>query len=301
MQIQMSSDLLIAVSGGADSRALLLLLCALWKRHNALDRLVVVTVDHGLRKESAQEVLEVHAFARTLGVQRVYIERVKVAPRGNQEAAARAARWNAIAHVMQRCAIDVVATAHHADDLFESFLFQLARKRGAEALDTLPSRASIPIPNPKQRALIRPLRAVRKRDLIALLTRCGVAWSEDPTNHSPDQFRAQIRQFLLLGGETLDPCVDGLAALATTRSALPGATKSTPTNSRAELCALQPNLRRTTLARMLKHAGCVAPQSRTLDQLSRAVGDAIVRPRVYRFRGVTMKLTRTSLRAEAVA
>ncbi len=298
------SPLLLAVSGGADSCALLLLIAALWKRKRALDQLAVICVDHGIRRESSQETREVEALAHSLGVNRVLVTRVEVARIGNLEAAARVARWKAVASAMDRLAIDQVATGHHADDLFESFLFQLMRKRGNDALSTLASRAPIPARVPKQRVVIRPLRGIRKRDLVAFLTKCGIAWSEDPTNLSPDQFRAQVRLFLRQGGALLDPCVDGLASLCIPRvqeGALARTRGKTSSSSRESLRVLTQNGLRGAVVQLLHQAGCGAPQHTTLSRLLRAIGDDQTRPRTFAFRGATLTLTRQSLHAETIA
>ncbi len=296
------APLLLAVSGGADSRALLLLAAALWKREDALDQLAVVSIDHGLRPLSAGESRSVEDFALSLGVSRVALRRVSVLRRGNLEAAARTARWTAIGEVMREFDIATVATAHHADDLFESFFFQLARKRGIDALRALPPIAPLPVRSAGERMLIRPLRSMRKRELVALLTRAGLQWDEDETNHSNQQFRAQMRHFLSLAGDALDPCIDGLAALAQECAQLEHAGARLPkSSSRASLRKLDPASRRSAITALLRDAGCIAPQQRVLASLMRAIADEEVRPREFRFRGARVLLQRTSLRAEAIA
>ncbi len=304
-QCTVGAPLLLAVSGGADSRALLLLTAALWKRKRALDQLAVICVDHQLRNESAQEAREVEKFAQSLGVRRVVVQTAKVSRVGNLEAAARAARWKAIATAMRRLDIAHVATAHHADDLFESFLFQLARKRGMDALAALPSRAAIPVRSPRGCTLIRPLRGIRKHELVALLESCQIDWSEDPTNAAPNQFRAQVRRLLQASGATLDPCVDGLARLCNeyAHEADQTAIATSPDTriaSRVSLGAMSVAQRRRAVLQLLRRAGCTAPQRKTLDMMLRAILDDEVRPRVFRFQGATVKLTRVSLCAEAI-
>ncbi len=209
--------LLLAVSGGSDSTALLVL-AARWarglsKRHKHPPKLAAVTIDHGLRPESRREALAVKQLARRLGVpHRTLSWRGKKPNTGLQEAA-RYARYRLLAEEAARSGYEHILTAHTLDDQAETVLFRLARGSGLTGLAGMADAAPIPVGRDAAIFLVRPLLRVSKARLVATLRAIGIAHSEDPTNRDPRYTRTRLRALLPgLAQEGLD--ADGLARLA---------------------------------------------------------------------------------------
>ncbi len=209
--------LLLAVSGGSDSTALLVL-AARWakglqKQQKQPPKLAAATVDHGLRPESKREALAVKHLARRLGVpHRTLTWRGKKPKTGLQEAA-RYARYSLLAEEAARTGYEYVLTAHTLDDQAETVLFRLARGSGLTGLAGMAHAAPIPVGGDAAIFLVRPLLRISKARLIATLRAAGIAHSEDPTNHDPRFTRPRLRALLPdLAREGLD--ANGLARLA---------------------------------------------------------------------------------------
>ena len=209
--------LLLAVSGGSDSTALLVL-AARWarglsERHKHPPKLAAVTIDHGLRPESRREALAVKQLARRLGVpHRTLSWRGKKPNTGLQEAA-RYARYRLLAEEAARSGYEHILTAHTLDDQAETVLFRLARGSGLTGLAGMADAAPIPVGRDAAIFLVRPLLRVSKARLVATLRAIGIAHSEDPTNRDPRYTRTRLRALLPgLAQEGLD--ADGFARLA---------------------------------------------------------------------------------------
>ena len=191
----------VAVSGGPDSVALLLLDHA--ARPGSVE---AATVDHGLRPESAAEAQWVAQLCQELGVRH---ETLRVAVEaGNLQSKAREARYDALDDWMGRSGLIVVATAHHADDQAETLLMRLNRGSGLPGLTGV--RPSGAVPGGKGR-LLRPLLGWRKTELEALVRAAGIEPIADPSNRDSRFDRVRIRQ-ALAGADWLDPL--GLARSA---------------------------------------------------------------------------------------
>jgi tRNA(Ile)-lysidine synthase len=191
----------VAVSGGPDSLALLLLAHA--ARPGGI---AVATVDHGLRAESADEAAMVGTVCATLGVPHAIL-RVEVAP-GNVQAQARAARYAALAEWMEREGLGALATAHHADDQAETLLMRLGRGSGVAGLAGVRVRGQVPgtaLP------LLRPLLGWRRSELAEVVAAAGITAAQDPSNADARYDRVRMRQ-VLAGADWLD--VSALAASA---------------------------------------------------------------------------------------
>ena len=193
---------LVAVSGGPDSMALLHVLATL--AGSLKLRLVAHGVDHGLREEAARELAVAAALARDLGVP-FSTSRVEVGRGPNLMARARRARLEALRAALAEAAGDVIATAHHADDRAETILMRLLRGAGPSGLAALPPRSS---------DLVRPLIRARRADVLAHLARHRIAYAEDPTNRDPRFLRTRVRHELLPVLKELSPrIVEHLCAL----------------------------------------------------------------------------------------
>ena len=176
----------VAVSGGPDSLALLLL------AHAAGQAATALTVDHGLRAASAQEARFVAALAAARGIPH-HILPVTVAAAGDGiQAAARAARYQAMGDWCADAGVGVLLTAHHVDDQAETLLMRLARGAGIGGLAGIrrerPLRAGV--------TLLRPLLGWKKADLVALVRAAGIDAVDDPSNRSTRYDRTAARALL---------------------------------------------------------------------------------------------------------
>ncbi|WP_375691945.1 tRNA lysidine(34) synthetase TilS [Pseudooceanicola sp. LIPI14-2-Ac024] len=194
----------VAVSGGGDSTALLLLLSDI-----AADRgiaLHVVTVDHGLRPEAPAEAAQVAALAARLGHPHSTLRWTGWDGQGNTQDAARRARFDLIAAWAREGGIPVVALGHTADDQAETVLMRLARASGADGLSGMPLRRVH-----DNVTFLRPMLDLRRAELREMLRRRGQDWIEDPSNDDPAYDRIRIRQAL----DALAPLGLTVPALAT--------------------------------------------------------------------------------------
>ncbi len=188
-----SARLALAVSGGPDSLALLLLAAA------ALPgRIAAATVDHRLRPESAEEAAVVAALCADLGIPHETL--TVTVGEGNVSAIARAERYAALARWMERCDLAALATAHHADDQAETLLLRLNRASGVAGLAGVRARGRVP---GTALVLVRPLLEWRRAELAGIVTGSGLAAAQDPSNADPKYDRARLRA-ALAGADWLD-------------------------------------------------------------------------------------------------
>lgn len=193
----------LAISGGPDSLGLLLL------AHAARPGSVVAaTVDHRLRLESRDEARMVARLCETLRIRHAILD-VDVAddPAGLQ-AAARAARYAALARFAQDEGAIVLATAHHLDDQAETLLMRLARGSGVAGLSGV--RRARPLDDAPGITLIRPLLDWRKSELETIVADARLRPVRDPSNHNPRFDRTRAREWLAQGW----PKPERLAAVA---------------------------------------------------------------------------------------
>ena len=191
----------IGVSGGADSVALLTTLLALapaWRL-----RLHVIHVDHGLRPESGGDASFVGGLGARLGVP-VEVARVQVGP-GSVEAAARAARHAALTAAADRLRAHRIALGHTADDQAETVLMRILEGAGVRGLAGIPAVRG---------RIIRPLLDLRHQDVVAALEAAGERWLEDETNRDLRFFRNRVRHELLPGLGAGGDVVGALTRLA---------------------------------------------------------------------------------------
>lgn len=191
----------LAVSGGPDSLALLLL------AHTALpNRIAVATVNHGLRSEAADECAMVEQVCADRGIACAVL-RVELAA-GNLQAAAREARYAALAAWAGREGLAAIATAHHAHDQAETLIMRLNRASGLAGLAGVRARGMVPgISLP----LLRPLLAWRRAELAEVVARAGLVPAQDPSNADEAYDRVRVRK-ALAGADWLD--VEAIAASA---------------------------------------------------------------------------------------
>ncbi|TWT31606.1 tRNA lysidine(34) synthetase TilS [Blastopirellula retiformator] len=184
---------LVAVSGGADSVALLRALVAI--RKSGTGRLIVAHIDHNLRDDSADDAHFVQQLADQLQVPAV-LGKVEIdltdEPDG-VEAAARAARYDFLQAIAQQQGARYVVTAHTADDQVETLLQRILRGTSVAGLSGIP-RAREFAPGI---SLLRPMLAIRRSEVEAYLAELGQAFRHDATNDQSDFFRNRLRNELL--------------------------------------------------------------------------------------------------------
>lgn len=173
--------ILLAVSGGPDSVALLLL-----AKNWADDRIVAATVDHQLRPESADEAIFGADLCRTLDVPHIILTPTeKIA--GNIQSSARAVRYALLHDAAGAHGCSVIATAHHGDDQLETILMRLARGSGIDGLTAIRRRNG---------RIIRPLLPFSKSELEEICANAQVEPVRDPSNDNPEFDRVAMRQWL---------------------------------------------------------------------------------------------------------
>ncbi len=173
--------ILLAVSGGPDSLALLIL------AHTACpDRIVAATVDHGLRPEAAAEAEFVAGLCKQAGIAHEILRPASPIT-GNLQSAARAARYKLLGEYTAAAGCHWIATAHHGDDQLETMLMRLARGSGVDGLSGVRARNG---------AIIRPLLDFAKAELEAICADAGIEPVRDPSNDDSDFDRVAMRKWL---------------------------------------------------------------------------------------------------------
>jgi len=197
------SALILAVSGGPDSTALLLL-AARWRaaRKHA-PKLIAVTVDHGLRPQARGEAAAVGRLARKLKLAHRTLRWTGAKPKTGLQQAARMARYRLLAKAARAAGAAVIATAHTRDDQAETVLIRMSRGSGVAGLAAMGRIA--PVPGSPDIALVRPLLDIPKARLIATLKAGKVPFAEDPSNLDPRFTRVRLRALMpALAAEGLD-------------------------------------------------------------------------------------------------
>ena len=180
-RVERGERVLLAVSGGVDSTALLHVMASLSDIFGL--ELHAHGVNHGLRSEAPAELDQVERLAATLGVPFTR-SNVQVPKGANLQARARNERFCALRSRAQELGARWIATAHHADDRAETVLIRLMRGSGPVGLGVLA---------PQQGDLIRPLIRASRLDIIGHLERHQLPYSVDPSNRDPHYLRTRIR------------------------------------------------------------------------------------------------------------
>lgn len=211
--------LLVAVSGGPDSTALLLALSRLSRRHEV--DLVVAHFNHGLRgdRTAAHEEAAVRKLASTLELPIVVghgnVQALATAEKLSLEDAARRERYRFLASAARRNGCSYVAVGHTATDQAETVLAHILRGAGLDGLASMPARARWPIAGGERLTLVRPLLRLSHEDT---LTYCGankVEALEDESNASPRFQRNRLRHEVMPVLRDFNPRVeDALQRLA---------------------------------------------------------------------------------------
>ncbi len=212
----------VAVSGGSDSLALMLLLRD-WAKAQRRKLPVVLSVDHGLRPESAAEARQVVRWAKKLGLSGHVLASNDPAPVADVEASARRLRYGLIGAFAKSHKLAAVYVAHTRDDQAETILLRLARGSGVDGLAGMRECAPFPEIGFGPLWLARPLLGFDRRALRAFLVARGQRWIEDPMNADARFARVRVRLAwpgLAPLGLTPERLVETAAHLARAREAL---------------------------------------------------------------------------------
>ncbi|MFT3972441.1 MAG: tRNA lysidine(34) synthetase TilS [Amaricoccus sp.] len=208
----------VAVSGGSDSTALLLLM------HAAGREVAAVTVDHGLRAGSAAEAASVARLCAERGLAHATLRWAEPGGAGNLQARAREARRRLMADWARGEGIGDIALGHTLDDQAETVVLRLARGSGVDGLAAMAA-----VVEAEGVRWHRPLLGVRRAALRDWLAGEGVGWIDDPSNADPRFDRVRVRTALPalaalgLGPERLAATARGMARA---REALEQATRA---------------------------------------------------------------------------
>jgi len=184
----------VAVSGGPDSTALLWL-AAQWRgSRTSGPSLLSLTVDHGLRGESAGEAKAVQDFAGRLAVPHRILRWNGPKPATGIQEAARDARYALLAEAAREAGATCVMTAHTLDDQAETVLLRLLRGSGPAGLQAMAPISAYP--GASDLLLARPFLEVSKARLIATLRHAGIPFAEDPSNRDPRHTRPRLRALM---------------------------------------------------------------------------------------------------------
>ena len=273
------TPLLVAFSGGADSR-LLLELTVRWARRNGAP-VTAAHLHHGIRgAEADRDQAFCRDTAARLGVRfvtrRVDVPALAARTGRSVEWEARAARYGFLTGIMQEEHIPLLLTAHHADDQLETLLLRLLRGSGTRGLGGIPPVRPVP-----GGMVIRPLLSCTRADILEACRRMGLDYVTDSTNLTDDCTRNRLRHRVIpLLEELSGPGVPQRAAVRLCRAAREdddclwqGAQALTPSVSgedgslsQAALCALPPAYaKRCLLAAYEQRMQAPLPADRTLN------------------------------------
>ena len=193
-----NASILIALSGGADSIALTLSLLEL-RNFLKIKKLGLAHVNHMLRdEESFRDEEFCVSFAQKVGLP-IYVERVdiKSLSKGeNVEAVAREERYSTLRRIKEKEGFDLIATAHHLNDLVETILLWMTRGCGLEGLLGFEA---------KEGDIIRPLYRVKREEILDFLMSCGQTWVEDSSNYDLSIARNRIRHKVIPELKAINP------------------------------------------------------------------------------------------------
>jgi tRNA(Ile)-lysidine synthase len=185
----------VAVSGGGDSVALMLLF-ANWAKASKRAKPIVLTVDHGLRGDSAADAQKVVLWAKAADLP-VQVLRWKAAkPNSDIEAAARDARYRLMGKWCRKHRIAQLYVGHTLEDQAETFLLRLGRGSGLDGLSAMRATAHLPVAGLEEITLVRPLLEFHREQLRDYLRARSQNWLEDSMNNDPRFARSRVRALL---------------------------------------------------------------------------------------------------------
>ncbi|TAL28228.1 MAG: tRNA lysidine(34) synthetase TilS [Alphaproteobacteria bacterium] len=189
----------VAVSGGGDSLALTLLMQQWVEKRGG--RMLALTVDHGLRPDSAAEAAGLHALLEKRGIRHDVLKWVGEKPHTHIQERAREARYALLLAACRREGFPTLALAHNLEDQVETFWMRLSKGSGLDGLAAMaPSRVVDGV------NIVRPVLSFSRADLREVCRDFGVEWAEDPSNRNEQFLRVKLRQVEdLLAAEGMTP------------------------------------------------------------------------------------------------
>ena len=218
----------VAVSGGGDSVALMFLLAAYAKQAKQ-PAPVILTVDHGLRADSAKDAKAVAKIATDAGLKAHVLTFKGAAPKSDVEAEARHARYQLMGEWLTANKVDALYVAHTMEDQAETFLLRLARGSGLDGLSAMRVIAHYPLAGFDALRVVRPLLEFPRAALRDYLKSKKQSWLEDPMNADPRFARSRLRASwpqLEALGLTASRLADAAEHLGRAREALEGMTEA---------------------------------------------------------------------------
>jgi tRNA(Ile)-lysidine synthase len=186
-------SLVLAVSGGPDSTALMVLAAHWRKSLKKKPVLIAITVDHGLRAESKREAAAVGRLARKLGIAHRTLRWSGAKPKTGLQQAARNARYRLLGDAARKIKAAHILTAHTLDDQAETVLIRMSRGSGITGLGAMTRNSPLPGDGAGHIRLVRPLLEIPKARLIATLRAAKIEYALDPSNRDPRFTRARLR------------------------------------------------------------------------------------------------------------
>lgn len=199
----------LAVSGGADSRALLHLFHAWHETAGNARPVMIFTVDHGLRPDAAMEAERVEAAAAKCGFLHKTLRWTSHAASTRIQQRAREARYRLLTDACHKAGLSHLLLAHHLDDQAETVLMRVLRGGGIDGLAAMRKVMAI-----HGITAVRPLLGCRKRDLQGYLSARGICWIDDPSNLDERFERVRMRALLKHISAGTPDAAEGLARLA---------------------------------------------------------------------------------------
>jgi tRNA(Ile)-lysidine synthase len=330
VSLHLPRRLLVAVSGGADSVALLRCLHWLSQRRGWSLHLIVGHVQHHLRPEAEIEAQFVRDLAASLGLpfERADLDLTvpnRVDRSSNLEARARVQRYQALHSMAIRHDCPEIVVAHHSDDQLETLLMRLLRGSSVRGLSGMPWRRTL---RPRNEAgdgaavrLIRPALATTHAMAIELLQAMEQTWHEDASNRDTSRLRAALRARVLPVLREIEPGVAKRAAELSDHMRQVAAVLGDRVDAAQRAMVHQPALRTTEFSRsrarrlpavvltqllqkLLRSSGVPADAlSRvTLSRLARAINDTTGGRRSFSLRrGVRVVVTRERVTIQSPA
>ncbi|MEK1886406.1 MAG: tRNA lysidine(34) synthetase TilS [Phyllobacterium sp.] len=189
------TSVLVAVSGGGDSLALLYLLARLSASRLQFPAIVAVTVDHKLRAEAAEEARYVAMLCGELGVAHRTLEWGEPKPDTGLSAMAREARYRLLCQAAREAGTDLILTGHTLDDQIETYAMREQRTREQGSERGLAAMAPATLLE-REIWLVRPLLRVTREALRNYLRARNIAWRDDPSNDDLKYERVRVRKTL---------------------------------------------------------------------------------------------------------
>jgi tRNA(Ile)-lysidine synthase len=155
---------------------------------------IVLTVDHGLRNDSARDTKKVATWAKKAGLAAHVLTWRGRKPKKAIEAAAREARYRLMGDFLAKNRIATLFVGHNLDDQVETFLLRLARGSGLDGLSGMTAVAPWPVPGFAQLRVARPMLGLSRDDLRAYLSALDQPWLDDPMNEDAAFDRVKIRK-----------------------------------------------------------------------------------------------------------